>query len=156
MKSFLKWMYPGLGIKRWFFLFLGGVGLGSYGLAMVLPIPLPPTSPLRGILFIGLGLVLAMVGLRQTFRSLLSVILPPDEERLVDVIYRRRHLGKGPKIVTLGGGTGLSVLLRGLKEYTGNITAIVTVTDTGGSSGRLREELGFSHREISELPGGPG
>ncbi|MGI6143562.1 MAG: gluconeogenesis factor YvcK family protein [bacterium] len=143
MKSFLKWMYPGLGIKRWFFLFLGGVGLGSYGLAMVLPIPLPPTSPLRGILFIGLGIVLAMVGLRQTFRSLLSVILPPDEERLVDVIYRRRHLGKGPKIVTLGGGTGLSVLLRGLKEYTGNITAIVTVTDTGGSSGRLREELGI-------------
>ncbi|HHW92098.1 MAG TPA: YvcK family protein, partial [Firmicutes bacterium] len=52
-------------------------------------------------------------------------------------------MGKGPKIVTLGGGTGLSVLLRGLKEYTGNITAIVTVTDTGGSSGRLREELGI-------------
>ncbi|NLP18945.1 MAG: YvcK family protein, partial [Firmicutes bacterium] len=50
---------------------------------------------------------------------------------------------KGPKIVAIGGGTGLSVLLRGLKEYSGNITAIVTVTDTGGSSGRLREELGI-------------
>ena len=131
---------PGTGIKRWFFLFPRG-GPGSYGLAMVLPIPLPPLP--SGEYSLSLGIVLAMVGLRQTFRSLLSVILPPDEERLVDVIYRRRHLGKGPKIVTLGGGTGLSVLLRGLKEYTGNITAIVTVTDTGGSSGRLREELGI-------------
>ncbi|MDI9568351.1 MAG: YvcK family protein [bacterium] len=143
MKSLLKWLYPGLGIKRWFLLFLGGVGMGSYGLAMLLPLPLPPLSPLRGILFICLGTGMAVVGLRQTFRSLLSVLLPQDEERLADVVYRRRHLGKGPKIVALGGGTGLSVLLRGLKEYTGNITAIVTVTDTGGSSGRLREELGI-------------
>lgn len=143
MKSFLKWLYPGLGIKRWFFLFLGGVGLASWGLAMLLPLQLPPVSPLRGILLLCLGTGMAAVGLRQTFRSLLSVLLPLDEEGLVDVIYRRRHLGKGPKIVALGGGTGLSVLLRGLKEYTGNITAIVTVTDTGGSSGRLRVELGI-------------
>ena len=156
MKSLLKWLYPGLGIKRWFLLFLGGVGMGSYGLAMLLPLPLPPLSPLRGILFICLGTGMAVVGLRQTFRSLLSVLLPQDEERLADVVYRRRHLGKGPKIVALGGGTGLSVLLRGLKEYTGNITAIVTVTDTGGSSGRLREELGYCHRGHQELPGSPG
>ncbi len=143
MKPILKWLYPGLKIKRWFLLFLGGVFLGSYGLAMVIPIPIPPSSLPWGIVYLILGAILASLGLWQAIRSLFSVFLPPEEERLVDVIYRQRQLEKGPKIVAIGGGTGLSVLLRGLKEYSGNITAIVTVTDTGGSSGRLREELGI-------------
>jgi hypothetical protein len=64
------------------------------------------------------------------------------DQPLVEVIYQKRFLARGPKIAVLGGGTGLSTLLRGLKEYTSNITAVVTVADDGGSSGRLREELG--------------
>jgi uncharacterized cofD-like protein len=62
---------------------------------------------------------------------------------LVEVIYQKRFLSRGPKIVVIGGGTGLSTLLRGVKEHTSNITAVVTVADDGGSSGRLREELGI-------------
>ncbi|GFN34362.1 gluconeogenesis factor YvcK family protein [Tepidimicrobium xylanilyticum] len=54
-----------------------------------------------------------------------------------------KMLSKGPKVVAIGGGTGLSVLLRGLKEFTSNITAIVTVADDGGGSGILREDLGM-------------
>jgi len=63
-------------------------------------------------------------------------------ESIPDVLYRRRHLERGPKVVVIGGGTGLPTLLRGMKRYTNNITAIVTVGDDGGSSGRLRAELG--------------
>ncbi|MFN8630365.1 MAG: gluconeogenesis factor YvcK family protein [Chloroflexota bacterium] len=59
------------------------------------------------------------------------------------MIHRKRFLARGPKIVAIGGGTGLSTLLRGLKEYTSNLTAVVTVADDGGSSGVLREELGI-------------
>ncbi len=50
---------------------------------------------------------------------------------------------KGKKLVTIGGGTGMSTMLRGLKKYTENITAVVAVTDDGGGSGRLREDLGI-------------
>lgn len=62
---------------------------------------------------------------------------------ILEKLYRRRKLNKGAKIVAIGGGTGLSMLLRGIKKYTNNVTAIVTVGDDGGSSGRLREEMGI-------------
>jgi uncharacterized cofD-like protein len=65
-----------------------------------------------------------------------------DEQPLVEVIYQKRFLARGPKIAALGGGHGLSTLLRGLKEHTSNLTAIVTVADDGGSSGKLRDQLG--------------
>ncbi len=62
---------------------------------------------------------------------------------LVSTFLKRSQLARGPKIVALGGGTGLSTLLRGLKQYSSNITAVVTVTDDGGSSGRLSAETGM-------------
>jgi uncharacterized cofD-like protein len=65
-----------------------------------------------------------------------------DNEMLLEALYRRRKLNRGPKIVAIGGGTGLSMLLKGIKRITNNITAVVTVGDDGGSSGRLREEMG--------------
>ncbi|MEJ2563877.1 MAG: YvcK family protein [Anaerolineales bacterium] len=68
------------------------------------------------------------------------MLYSPD---LVEAVARHRRLGRGPKIVAIGGGTGLSTLLRGLKKHTGNLTAIVTVADDGGSSGRLRQSLGL-------------
>jgi uncharacterized cofD-like protein len=66
-----------------------------------------------------------------------------EDQPLVEVIYQKRFLARGPKVVAIGGGTGLSTLLRGMKEHTSNLTAIVTVADDGGSSGALREELGI-------------
>ncbi|HEX5140505.1 MAG TPA: gluconeogenesis factor YvcK family protein, partial [Dehalococcoidia bacterium] len=75
--------------------------------------------------------------------SLLAAFINPSrDENIVDTIYRYRYQSRGPKIVAIGGGTGLPVLLRGLKEHSSNLTAIVTVGDDGGSSGRLRRELG--------------
>jgi len=60
---------------------------------------------------------------------------------LVDTVFRARALTQGPRIVAIGGGTGLSTMLRGLKHHTSNIVAVVTVTDDGGSSGKLQRQL---------------
>ncbi len=65
------------------------------------------------------------------------------QQPLVELIYQKRFLSRGPRIVAIGGGTGLSALLRGLKEHTSNLTAVVTVADDGGSSGVLRSGLGI-------------
>jgi uncharacterized cofD-like protein len=85
---------------------------------------------------------LIFLGQTRTVGSITQVLMPQGEEELVDVLLSHRKLHRGPKIVAIGGGTGLSTLLRGLKKYSANITAIVTVADDGGSSGRLRRENG--------------
>lgn len=93
---------------------------------------------------LALGIILIFVGLERTVKSFLSVFLPPREEKKIfDLMYQKRQLARGPRFVVIGGGAGLSTLLLGLKEYTSNITAIVTVADDGGSSGRLRQQFGL-------------
>jgi uncharacterized cofD-like protein len=153
--SFFKWMYPGMRVKRWLALLTFGIVLISLGLAyfsisIYRGEHFPPITyyltlqfldhVARGILFAVLGVGSVVVSVIQLNRSLISAFLP-DGARLVDHVYRRRQLGRGPRIVCIGGGHGMSNLLRGLKEYTGNLVAIVTVADDGGSSGRLRQEL---------------
>jgi len=98
---------------------------------------------LRGALFVTASIGLISFSVWKLNLSLLSAFIRPERnESIVDIIYNHRYLRRGPKIVAIGGGTGLSTLLRGLKEYTGNITAIVSIADDGGSSGRLQRELG--------------
>ncbi|MCK4316706.1 MAG: YvcK family protein, partial [Anaerolineae bacterium] len=84
-----------------------------------------------------------MLALLYLNRALLEPFVEPDPETVVNAVYRYRRRERGPKIVAIGGGHGLATLLRGLKQYTSNITAVVTVADDGGSSGRLRRELGI-------------
>ena len=94
--------------------------------------------------FLVLGLLFLIVGIRQFFLHLIRTLNPAlGEARVSEVYLRRQKLAQGPKVVALGGGTGLSTLLRGLKVHTSNITAIVTVTDDGGSSGRLVQDMGM-------------
>jgi len=138
---FLKWLYPGMKIKRWLLLATGGVlffGMGAALLSAQADLVVRASS----LIILGLGLSALIVGVIETVRSLLDVVSPMPQRELVDLVFQRRHLEKGPKIVAVGGGTGLSTLLHGLKAYTTNVTAIVTVADDGGSSGRLREEFG--------------
>jgi len=146
---FLRLMRIGLGIKRW--VLIGGLGIGvcAIGLAFVaknlLSLNTPDLLPwhMEGVIIFaaGIGLILlAMYGLYNSLGPLLLRYKSINE--LARTIYNRRSLERGPHIVAIGGGTGLSVLLSGLKTYTDNITAIVTVADDGGSSGRLRRELG--------------
>ncbi|MGI6587244.1 MAG: gluconeogenesis factor YvcK family protein [Peptococcia bacterium] len=82
------------------------------------------------------------MNIQQIMKALINSISPGSMRKNMKSVYQRQHLKKGPRLVAIGGGTGLSVLLRGLKEYTSNITAIVSVADDGGSSGRLRGQLG--------------
>lgn len=98
---------------------------------------LPSTA--RAVVFGVVGIAVLVFSLRQLSRAMLVPFLKGDED-LADVYYRHRIMQKGPRIVSLGGGTGLSALLRGIKAYTSNLTAIVTVADDGGSSGKLREQ----------------
>ena len=98
--------------------------------------------------FLGLALLLLsslflFIGVRGAMRHLYETLNPGVKTGMVDVYLRKQQLSQGPRIVALGGGTGLSTLLKGLKQHSSNITAIVTVTDDGGSSGRLMKEKGM-------------
>ena len=157
--SFLKWFYPGMHVKRWLLLMMFGVALMGLGIAYFLrdaysTYTFPSTVYYltlqfiprwaRGLLFVSGASIMILWGLWKLNSSLLSAFLDPARnESLVELVYNHRFLRRGPKIVAIGGGSGLSTLLRGLKEYTGNLTAVVTVADDGGSTGRLRQELGI-------------
>lgn len=126
-------------IKRW--LFVTVVGVGIVGLGAVLSSQPYAFISRFGVIWIICGIIVIVTGVGKMIVSLLTLFLPQGERDLVNILYQKRYLERGPKIVTVGGGHGLSHLLLGLKEYTSNITAIVTVADSGGSSGRLREEF---------------
>ncbi|SJZ41655.1 gluconeogenesis factor YvcK family protein [Selenihalanaerobacter shriftii] len=156
-----KWLYPGLKIKRWLLLAVIGILLISIGVTVTLGFDL--LSLLEGKLvtfiynltghfsdwlnkIVGLtviisGIFCVIYGISKMINSIIEALLPGNEEELVELIYQQRHLNKGPNIVVIGGGTGLPTMLRGIKEFTSNITAVVTVADDGGSSGILRDEL---------------
>ena len=155
----VRWLQPGLVVKRW--LLTSGLGLmmallGAAVWADLKPIywivetlswmlstittvlPREITGPL--VLIVGIGLVLW--GQSRSFGSIQQALAPDKETVLVDALRAKSRLNRGPNIVAIGGGTGLSTLLSGLKRYSSHITAIVTVADDGGSSGVLRRELG--------------
>ena len=137
---FLKWFYPGMQVKRWLFMAIGGTLLFGIGSAL-LPLEAGIVMSVISLVTLVTGLVVLVFGVGLMVRSLLEVVTPGQTYNLVELVFQRRHLHKGPKIVVIGGGTGLSTLLHGLKQYTTNLTAIVTVADDGGSSGRLRQEF---------------
>ncbi|MDF9408180.1 MAG: Gluconeogenesis factor [Pelotomaculum sp. PtaB.Bin013] len=156
----IKWLYPGMRVKRWLFMALAGLVLAALGIDLFTggkvfsdiaysvhqlekSFIFKSYNIVTGVLVVSMGLVVMIIGLLKAFQSVASVLLPGQEGRVAEFIYEKRNLRRGPKIVVIGGGTGLSVLLRGLKKYTSNLTAIVTVADDGGSSGRLRGDLGI-------------
>jgi uncharacterized cofD-like protein len=155
--SFAKWLYVGLHIKRWLLLILVGVVLMALGIAYLLrEVYVSYAFPdwvgtatlqflprwVRGVLFISAATVITVLATWKLNRSLVGAVVPLNEgEDLVSRIWQQRTQDRGPKVAVIGGGTGLSTLLRGLKSYTGNISAIVTVADDGGSSGVLRRDL---------------
>jgi hypothetical protein len=159
VNQWFKWLSPGLSVKRWLLISIGGVLLASLGLAIWIKLTpiflmielirgflgvitnLLPNYVSGPLVLLG-GLLLVLWGQTRTVGSITKVLRAEGGEELIDVLMAHRRLYRGPKIVVIGGGTGLSTLLRGLKTYSANITAIVTVADDGGSSGRLRQEFG--------------
>lgn len=158
---FLKWLYPGIRLKRWLFLFSIGVLVASVGLAIVFNYKYVgaleeaifrmvylttgryyyTVTAIIGTLIILFGMLLMVVATKYIIRSVIDVLIPEGSDRLIELIFQKRKLNRGPAVTVIGGGTGLSVLLRGIKSVTSNITAIVTVADDGGSSGRLRQDF---------------
>lgn len=151
-----KWLTPGIGVKRWILLFGLGVTLIALGMAFVL-VDIYRGSALPNVayyvtlqflprweraLVVGVvGLTAIVIAVVELSRSILTPLARPTQS-VAETVLRHRQRERGPRIVAIGGGTGLSMLLRGLKQHTSNLTAIVTVADDGGSSGRLRRELG--------------
>ncbi len=129
-------------VKRWILLTVFGVIMVSMGFVMVLLEQASGNRTFAAVIII-IGILGVITGIKRIIRSLVAVFLPKGEDELVDMIYQKRVLEKGPKMVVIGGGTGLSTLLHGMKEYTTNISAIVTVADDGGSSGRIRKDFGI-------------
>ena len=155
VSKYATWLLPGLQIKRWFLLVFMGTMLlilGSFFFFNLAPIHytinllkslIKVMSPNAiGLTAMTIGAILFYLGWKKANMSILDVISPKDKELILENLYKRRMLNRGPKIVVIGGGTGLSTILKGLKNLTNNLTAIVTVGDDGGSSGRLREEFG--------------
>ncbi len=137
--NLFKWLYPGIKVKRWMMASIFGVLVVGFGAVFVVS---PYIFVSRfGIVIILCGIVFIVLGMGKMIVSLITLFLPQRERDIVNILYQRRYLERGPKVVAIGGGHGLSNLLMGLKEYTANLTAIVTVADSGGSSGRLREEF---------------
>ncbi|MEO6577331.1 MAG: gluconeogenesis factor YvcK family protein [Candidatus Limnocylindria bacterium] len=154
-----RWMYPGMRLKRWLVLLLSGIAILGLGAAIFIrdlyrqnaadeiPIVFWLTGAwlepeVRAAVVAILGLGLTVIGMWGLMRSVVSPFVARGDS-VMEVLYTKRYLARGPRIVALGGGTGLSTLLRGLKGYSANITAVVAVADDGGSSGRLRHQLGI-------------
>jgi uncharacterized cofD-like protein len=157
----MQLLYPGMHIKRWLILALAALSTASLGLGLFLNYNV--IMYVEGLIFTYaqhvfgwsfysivqlIGLFIFFVGTIATYffvkrgwRNMLDELLPDEQGNIIDSLFKGRRLRSGPKIVAIGGGTGLAVLLKGLKNITANITAIVTVADDGGSSGVLREQL---------------
>jgi len=146
-------------IKRWLLLAFVGITILGLGAAIFLvdlyrrfgadniPIVFWLTGagierPIRAVIVGIVGLLLTGFGVWGLMRSVVSPFVTRGDS-VLEVLYTKRYLARGPRIVAIGGGTGLSTLLRGLKGYSANITAVVAVADDGGSSGRLRQQLGI-------------
>lgn len=136
----LKWLYPGMWVKRWILLTVFGIIMISMGFVMAILEQNPKAKTFTGLIII-FGILTVITGIKRIIKSFVTVFLPEREGQLVDKVYQKRILERGPRLVVIGGGTGLSTMLHGLKEYTSNITAVVTVADDGGSSGRLRQDF---------------
>lgn len=149
------WLLPGLQVKRWFAMIFFGSLLILFGtmiifnmrpvyftMELIRHIAARANTGVIGALVVAFGAFIFFKGWQKTNLSIMGLNGEKDKDTILEALYRRRKLNRGPKIVAIGGGTGLSMLLKGIKKITNNVTAIVTVGDDGGSSGRLREEMG--------------
>jgi len=151
----LRWLTPGLEVKRWLILLMFSILIIDLGASYALKdLYAEATLPrqfyyitlqfvpklLRAFLFGAFGIGLLLFSFVKLQNSVLGPFLPGGERSVAELIYSFRTRSRGPRLVAIGGGTGMSTLLRGLKEYSANLAAIVTVADDGGSSGRLRAE----------------
>lgn len=144
------WLKAGIKVKRWLAFGIFGILLISFGFTELVNHRVYNLYYQVFYVFLNItGIFVLYISITETMKSIIALVnrgyikVSLDSRKIESLIYEKRLLVKGPKIVVIGGGTGLSTMLRGLKYYTSNITAIVTVGDDGGGSGDLREDLGM-------------
>ncbi len=152
MPKQVGWLIPGLQVKRWFALIFFGATLMTLSFLVLLDVKpiftlinwIEEVAKNLSTQWIALACLLFGAGIffKGWTKTNLSIIDGKDNQVLLEALYRKRKLNRGPKVVAIGGGTGLSMLLKGIKHLTNNVTAVVTVGDDGGSSGRLRDQMG--------------
>ena len=147
MRTFLEWLKPGIKVKRYIILQLVSIATLIYSvISLTTREILTPKILIAYIALITLSLFLTIYSFLLAQRNVLKITLKnmAYKEKNIDIrrlLYTETMLKKGPKVVIIGGGKGLSNILSGLKEYTSNITSIVATFDDGGSTGRLMEEM---------------
>ena len=153
MKGFFRWFKSGAKMKRWIILIIIGILCCCYGMEQILLGKELQFGQLTKIVLVFIiGFVFLIKGIVSIQKRTLELLIEETDERTdksgVDVkslIYNKKVYNQGPKIVAIGGGTGLNSILRGLKKYTDNITAIVTVSDYG-------EVVSDSRKMLETLP----
>ena len=154
MNGFMQWFKSSNKMKRWMFLILIGIILMCYGIAETLILKEMSFAELAKIIVVFVaGFVAIVLGLVFLNKRTLEVLIESTDERMNDtknvnvksLIFNKKVYHQGPNIVVIGGGTGLNTVLSGLKKYTDNLTAIVTVSDYG-------EEKTESRKELNNLP----
>ena len=147
----IKWFTPNIGIKRWLILSILGMTVSAVGGALIVLkyaniselVEIPSTSDWIVIGTVSCsGILITLISIRRLMHNILAPYKRHQKGHLVDMVVEHSRRERGIRFVAIGGGTGLPASLRGMKRYTNNITAIVTVADDGGSSGKLRREMG--------------
>ena len=150
MKGFMQWFKSSSKMKRWMFLILVGIILACYGLAKILVMKEMSFVEVGEIVAIFVvGFIAIVLGLIFLNKRTLEVLIEASDERMENnknvnvnsLIFNKTVYDRGPNIVVIGGGTGLDTVLTGLKNYTNNLTAIVTVSDYGETATNSRREL---------------
>lgn len=140
-------LLPGPQLKRWLLLAVLGMVSLTFAFALIFGEPLraavPRASlPLLLIILLFGGVWCSVVGVRKALDRFMHIVSPSNRGKIAGLFARHGSLARGPKIVVIGGGTGLPNVLLGLKQYTSNLTAVVSMADSGGSTGKLRDEFG--------------
>lgn len=134
MKSFFGWLKNSTKIKRWIFLIIVGIALACYGFAQILVLKrLELIDIIKIVITFVAGASMFIIGLVFMQKRTLELAVLQDA-KTIDELGDSKD--RGPKIVVIGGGTGLNRIITGLKNYTNNITAIVTVSSYGNKTKR--------------------
>lgn len=157
LNSWLKLLQPGISVKRWLLLLAFGLLILGVGFAQVFAIIFQDQAIPDAIYYLTLGflpplwragvagtlgLCSVLIALYELNHSIVRPIVANSPKSLLEIVTEHQRRQRGLAVVAIGGGSGLPSVLRGMKQHTQNITAIVTMADDGGSSGRLRRELG--------------
>ena len=162
MKGIKSWLKNSSKMKRWILLILIGVIFVSYGIASIIisKNAMSFKHAAKIIIFFTFGFTSVILGLIYLNKRTMELFIEATDDRISgrrkvninSLIFNKNIYEQGPNIVVIGGGSGLNTILDGLKRYTSNITAIVTVSDYGENLDKDNEKLRY--RQLEDIKNG--